>query len=321
MGGAVSSIAGAVAGPVIGTVAGKLLGGKKPSVPTGPDPRQSAEQQAKLNLEALEKSALFNRYGTQGPFGSTKWRGDIDDPNKYIETSLNPELQTLVRHIPLDVNDARHWAAMRQKDLFNYSIPDSVRESRDAAYNLATARLDPRFAEQYRSYENRLQQRGLPVGSEAYDRAMLNFERGRNDAYQNALNQSILTGQQMQAQDFGQQLQLAQAPMQHMQAMISALRGIGSLAPSAPRTPAYNLNPANMTAANQLKGQYDQWAYNAAMQDYASKMRGAQGIATSLAGPVTKAFSNWGSTPQPQPVYTSPVTAPTTSSFSSAFFG
>lgn len=57
--------------------------GKK-SGPKAPDPRQTAQEQAKLNKEAILASALINRYNTVGPSGSTQW---LDASGKPVDPS------------------------------------------------------------------------------------------------------------------------------------------------------------------------------------------------------------------------------------------
>jgi hypothetical protein len=67
----------------------------------------------------------------------------------------------------------------------------------DALYQQALSRLDPRFSQQASDLEASLVNRGIARGSEAWNREMGNFERARNDAYnQAAFSAAQLAGQE-----------------------------------------------------------------------------------------------------------------------------
>lgn len=76
----------------------------------------------------------------------------------------------------------------------------------ESLYNRATGRLDPMFAERERDLTTGLTNRGIPIGSEAYNEEMGRFGRERNDAYQNALAQAITGGGAEQSRLFGMDL-------------------------------------------------------------------------------------------------------------------
>lgn len=62
----------------------------------------------------------------------------------------------------------------------------------DALYNQAKSRLDPRFQQSESDLTSRLAANGITQGSQAYDREMQNAVLAKNDAYQTALNSSIV---------------------------------------------------------------------------------------------------------------------------------
>ncbi|MDN7897203.1 tail fiber domain-containing protein [Burkholderia cepacia] len=79
----------------------------------------------------------------------------------------------------------------------------------NAAYAAQTQYLDPRFSQGQTSLESQLANQGLTPGSQAYDNAMKNFNLSKNQAYSDAANQSILTGQQIGSQMLQNQLATA----------------------------------------------------------------------------------------------------------------
>lgn len=73
----------------------------------------------------------------------------------------------------------------------------------DAAYNQFSNRMEPRFAEQQQNFEQQMINRGIPMGSEQYEREKSRMEQSQNDARENAMNQAYLTGGQEQSRLFG----------------------------------------------------------------------------------------------------------------------
>lgn len=73
----------------------------------------------------------------------------------------------------------------------------------DATYAQATSRLDPAFQQQRSDLEARLVNSGIPAGSEAFNREIGNFDRSRNDAYNQANFSAIQARGQEQNRLFG----------------------------------------------------------------------------------------------------------------------
>lgn len=75
---------------------------------------------------------------------------------------------------------------------------------RDNAYNEATRRLDPQFADQERAFRQRMVNQGLQEGTQAYNTAWDNFSRSKNDAYDQARSSAWGQGLAAQNQFWGQ---------------------------------------------------------------------------------------------------------------------
>ena len=71
--------------------------------------------------------------------------------------------------------------------------PTYMQNMQDAYIGQANSRLDPQWQQRQSDLETQLANQGLSRGSPAWDREMQNFQRGRNDAYQSAMNAGILT--------------------------------------------------------------------------------------------------------------------------------
>jgi hypothetical protein len=73
----------------------------------------------------------------------------------------------------------------------------------DSLYGQSQSRLDPRFESEQIAMANQLANSGIPRGSEAFSSAMRDFNLGKTDAYQTALNAAIQAGGAEQSRLFG----------------------------------------------------------------------------------------------------------------------
>lgn len=152
---------------------------------------------------------------------------------------------------------------------------DAARQAAsNAIYGQETSRLDPRFQQGEHDLQTRLANQGIDPASAAYQREMDNFNRAKNDAYQQANFGSIIGGGQEAQRN--QQMDLASrfAPLQ-------ALQGIGGLT-------GQSANPLLPAAIAQYQGglqKYgiDQAGKNSTMGGLAN-LGGSLGMAAMLAG-------------------------------------
>ncbi len=74
---------------------------------------------------------------------------------------------------------------------------DTARQrTENAVYNSAIEKMQPQFDRQQQRLETRLQNQGLAVGSEAYQRAMNDLYEQQNDSLRQAAYESVSQGQQ-----------------------------------------------------------------------------------------------------------------------------
>lgn len=172
-----------------------------------------AQKQASANRGAWNRQLQANRPNQYTPWGSTTWdRERQRDPvsgkmrTHWTQTTkLDPELQrALDANMGLAGDRAELGRGLmgRLSDVYSEDVdydqfgdPFQFRDqATDAAYEQATSRLDPMWNQQENDLEVSLRNQGLRPGTEAYDRAMGNFYRGRNDAYAGAERQAVQTG-------------------------------------------------------------------------------------------------------------------------------
>ena len=95
------------------------------------------------------------------------------------------------------------------RDDWTYDVNASEKarqQAQNATYNSYMDRLNPQFERQTADYATMLQQKGIPVGSEAYDRAMSDLQDRQNAAVNQAAYQSVIAGQDAYSQSLADQI-------------------------------------------------------------------------------------------------------------------
>jgi hypothetical protein len=85
-------------------------------------------------------------------------------------------------------------------------LRSTMMEAQRAAYQQATAYLDPQFANQENQLRSQLTNQGIPQNSEAWNKAMDEFQRNKQFAYQQAESAAVQQGNAAQSQLYQQGL-------------------------------------------------------------------------------------------------------------------
>lgn len=104
-----------------------------------------------------------------------------------------------------EFGESADWGQFGDQTGLEFDPSELRQKAEDAAYGRATSRLDPRFEQESNALEIKLANQGLSPGDQAYDAAMGNFNRSKEDAYANAQNMAVSQGRGESAQDFQQQ--------------------------------------------------------------------------------------------------------------------
>lgn len=255
---------------------------KTPSPPRAPDPRETAQTQGQLNRQFATAQQQQNMVGQSTPFGSLSYSqvGSWADgtPRYEATTSLSPQHQQLFD----TTMGAANTLASRIATQAGQPVPLGT-EVQDRLQQLGNERLRPMLAERRTAAEADLLNRGLTMGSEAYDNAMRRVTEGENDAN----NQLILSGW-----DRAQNMALAerQLPYQELAALTGATPGM----PQFQSTPQAQIAAPDYqgAAAQQYQGQMN--AYNQQMQSRNALLGGLFGLGNTL-------LANWGRQGFPTP--------------------
>ncbi|MBQ7659871.1 MAG: hypothetical protein IJS26_03915 [Alphaproteobacteria bacterium] len=134
-----------------------------------------------------------------------------------------------------------NWASTSSADnlsnmgdyTFNVDGSDWARQrAEDAYYNSMVDKLTPQFERQVADYATMLQNKGLPVGSEAYERAMGDLQEKQNDALQQAAYNAVMGGQEAFSRSLGDEINAGgfgnSAQQAYINQLLSALEGSAS---------------------------------------------------------------------------------------------
>jgi len=116
---------------------------------------------------------------------------------------------------------------------FSVDGSDEARQrTQDALYSSALDKLNPQFERQTSDMATRLQNQGIPVGSDAYNRAMGDLEEKQNDALRQAAYGAILAGNDEFSQSLGDEINAGgfgnSAQQSYINQLLSQLQGSAS---------------------------------------------------------------------------------------------
>lgn len=170
-------------------------------------------------------------FAWNAPAGGAPGAGGGGAEQYSSQTTLSPELQSAMNGM---VAQLRGGAAGGG--------------AADAAYNQATSRLDPQWAQRQSQMGSELAAQGLDPSSQAYQTAMSGFGRDRNDAYGSARNDSFKQG----LASFGMNMQGLQGLYSFLQGPAFATGQGPNYLDAAGMLGNYQLGQANQ--ANQATG-------------------------------------------------------------------
>lgn len=180
-------------------------------------PTGQAGAQFQGNVQAAGTEAAFNRPQEVTPYGNLTYTMDPATGQLIRKQELSPWEQAKLQNqawYDLELQklggakDAgglgifdRAREAMAQP--FNYQgLPQAptalnpqdtmgqYQKTQDQLYDYYKRRLDPMFAQEKQDFEQGLANRGIPEGSEQYQRLIADFDRRKSDSYQDAISRA-----------------------------------------------------------------------------------------------------------------------------------
>jgi len=146
--------------------------------------QQAATMNAQGNLFGAQQATAANRVNQTTPYGSLNYTSSTDangNPVWSANQSLSPELQSFVSGSLGNLQSSLNKPA--------YGV-----NAGETATDAIMRRLQPQLQNQQESFDVKMANQGIPVGSEAYKRAYRDFSAGQNDFLTSAQTAGINTG-------------------------------------------------------------------------------------------------------------------------------
>jgi hypothetical protein len=211
------------------------LGGGKGggSAPPPPDYAGAAQQTAAGNLEAARAAASANRVNQYTPYGSLVYSRDPNaetpDMGWSATTTLSPEQQQLLdlqNQTSLQLGGLQKQGLGYVENMINkpFGTENLPQIGINAGENYSDAimrRLAPQLAMEQKSFDQKMVNQGIPVGSEAYQNARRIFDMSQNDRLVAAQTGGIGVGLQANQQGFNQLGYMRNEPINTLNAIRS----------------------------------------------------------------------------------------------------
>jgi len=253
---------------------GGFLGlGPAASAPAAPDYTAAANATAQGNLDAARTATAANRVNQVTPYGNLDYTVSGADPygnpTWTATTSLSDVGQKLLNNqnqASLGLGSTINSALGRTQEMmgqgFNPNLPQVGINAGQNYQDAYMQRLSPQIGQQRDLLNNQLSNAGIPVGSEAWNKAQMNQSQKENDLLLGATTQGFGTGLQANQQAYNQAMTNYNLPLNTLSSL---------------RTGAQVQNPTFVNSANQattsgadLLGAAGM-QYNAQMGDFNSK--------------------------------------------------
>ena len=195
-------------GGLLGGVTSALFG--SPQQVATPDYSQAAQDTSAGNLRNAQLATAANRVNQSTPYGSLNYQQSTDqfgNPVWSATQSLNPALQGAVD------TSLGNVASQYQNNFTGGNLPSYGINPGETYSDAIMRRLQPQQAQAKESFDVQMANQGIPVGSEAYNRAYRNFSQGQNDQLTSAIVGGMQTGLQANEQQYGQNLKNYMSPL------------------------------------------------------------------------------------------------------------
>ena len=180
--------------------------GKSASAPPPPDYIGAAKETSAGNLEAARANIAANRVNQYTPYGSLEYQVAGEDkfgnPMWSATQSLAPEQQQLLNYqnrTSLGLGDLTqkglgYVSNMLDNPFDTSALPSTGINPSQSYQDAYMERLAPQRQQGRERLEQQLANQGIQLGSEAYDRAIRNYDQKENDLLLGATTQGFNVG-------------------------------------------------------------------------------------------------------------------------------
>jgi len=207
--------------------------GKSASAPPPPDYASAAKETAAGNLDAARANIAANRVNQYTPYGSLEYEVSGEDkfgnPMWKATQSLAPEQQKLLDYQnktsvglgELTGKGLNYVSNMLETPFDTSKLPTTGFNPSQSYQDAYMQRLQPQITQGREALDVKLANQGIPVGSEAYNRAMMAQSQRENDLLATATTQGFGIGQQARQSALQEQAYLRNEPLNTLNAVRS----------------------------------------------------------------------------------------------------
>jgi len=254
---------------------GGFLGlGPAPSAPAPPDYAGAAQQTAQGNIEAARVATAANRVNQVTPYGNLSYAvtgaDPYGNPTWTATQTLSPAQQQLLDYqnqTSLGLGRLAGQGLGYVENMLN--TPFDVSRLPSTGFNPSQTyqeaymqRLAPQLQQGREQLQQQLANKGIDIGSEAYDRAMMQQAQRENDLLAAATTQGFGVGQQARQSALQEQAYLRNEPLNTLSAVRTGAQVQGPQFVNSAQQ-ATTAGPDILSAA--------QMGYNAQMGDFNAK--------------------------------------------------
>jgi hypothetical protein len=205
--------------------------GKSASAPPPPDYAGAAKETAAGNLDAARANIAANRVNQYTPYGSLEYQQSGQDPYGNpmwsATQSLAPAQQQLLDYQnkaslglgQLTEKGLGYVSNMLENPFDTSQLPTTGFNPSQSYQDAYMQRLQPQIEQGREALDVKLANQGIPVGSEAYRRAMLAQSQRENDLLASATTQGFGVGQQARQSALQEQAYLRNEPLNTLSAV------------------------------------------------------------------------------------------------------
>ena len=201
------------------------------SAPPPPDYAGAARETAAGNLDAARANIAANRVNQYTPYGSLEYNMAGEDkygnPMWSATQSLAPAQQQLLDYQnkaslglgELTGKGLGYVSNMLETTFDTSALPTTGFNPSQSYQDAYMQRLAPQLQQNREQLQQRLANQGIDIGSEAYDRAMMQQSQRENDLILGATTQGFGVGQQARGQALQEQAYLRNEPLNTLNAV------------------------------------------------------------------------------------------------------
>lgn len=134
--------------------------------------------------------------------------------------------QTLKNMVSNAADMSKNLQYMPEYQFGAQTSDEARRQAQEATYQSYVDMLTPQYQQQMDDMQTRLVNQGIPVGSQAYNRAANNLQSGINDALNQAAYQSVVAGQDAYSQALSDNIKSVQFNNDARQSYINQIKSL-----------------------------------------------------------------------------------------------